>query len=158
MTQTGQGLLRLSANVDYALRALVELAAAPVGTLLPARVIAERQHIPASFLNHILGELRRGGLVDARRGVGGGWALAREPSEVSVADALAAMNRGVTAPVTVVTDGVRDIVGVAVDSLWRSLRASIDGVVAATTLVDLLQSAVASPTSSKPAVADGSPE
>ena len=79
--------MRISARADYALRALVELAAAGEGPVKGDR-IAEAQVVPIKFLENILAELRRHGLVDSRRGAEGGYWL-RVPAEtVTVADVI----------------------------------------------------------------------
>ena len=63
--------MRISAKADYAVRAVIELAAAPVGSSLSAREIAAAQEIPQNFLENILAELRRAGIVHTHRGPGG---------------------------------------------------------------------------------------
>ena len=82
--------MRLSARVDYAVRAALELAAAEPETLTGER-IAEAQRIPASFLVNVMGDLRRAGLVRSARGAAGGYRLARPANEVSVADVIRAV-------------------------------------------------------------------
>ena len=68
--------MRLSARADYALRAAVELAAT-TGEHTTAEQLARAQHIPAKFLEAILTQLRRAGLVRSQRGPEGGFWLAR---------------------------------------------------------------------------------
>src|SRR5258707_8189424 len=87
--------MRLSARVDYALRAAVELAAAHAGGAagsvvapVTAEQLAERQGIPPKFLESILLQLRRGGVVTAQRGPDGGYRLARPPNEISLAEII----------------------------------------------------------------------
>ena len=69
--------VRISAKADYAVRAVIELAAAPEGANVSAREIASAQEIPQNFLENILAELRRAGIVHTHRGPGGGSSLAR---------------------------------------------------------------------------------
>jgi len=76
--------VRISARVDYAVRAAVELAAAAPGSLTSDR-IAAAQGIPARFLQAILGDLQHARLVTSQRGREGGYRLALPPSEVSIA-------------------------------------------------------------------------
>jgi Rrf2 family protein len=83
--------MRISAKADYALRAVIELAAAPSGAL-SAREIAAAQEIPQNFLENILAELRRAGIVHTHRGPGGGSTLARSPEAISVAEILQAID------------------------------------------------------------------
>lgn len=77
--------MQISSKCYYALRAMFELAwdyrkSRPVKISL----IAARQHIPRRFLEVILSELRQGGFVESRRGVEGGYMLARPPSEITI--------------------------------------------------------------------------
>jgi Rrf2 family protein len=80
--------MRISAKADYAVRAVIELAAAPEGTNLSAREIATAQSIPQNFLENILAELRRAGIVHTHRGPGGGSSLARPPERITVGEIL----------------------------------------------------------------------
>src|SRR5437764_13852635 len=79
--------MRVSAKVDYALRAMAELAAAPPG-LTTAEQLASAQHIPPKFLETILSQLRSGGLVVSQRGAVGGYQLARPAEEISIAEVI----------------------------------------------------------------------
>ena len=86
--------MRVSAKVDYALRAMIELAA-----VAPEQVKGERlsatQEIPQKFLESILVDLRHAGLVASQRGADGGYRLAIPPEEITVADVI----RGVEGPI-----------------------------------------------------------
>lgn len=79
--------VRLSARVDYALRAAAELAAAQAGPMT-ADELAEAQGMPVKFLETILGQLRRAGLVRSQRGPDGGYWLAKPAAGVSLADII----------------------------------------------------------------------
>jgi Rrf2 family protein len=83
--------MRLSARVDYALRAAAELA---VGGERPVTAVqlAEAQQIPPKFLENILSQLRRSGLVRSQRGPEGGYWLARPASEIYLADVIRAID------------------------------------------------------------------
>ena len=76
--------MRISARVDYAVRAAVELAAVAPESLTSDR-IAQAQGIPGRFLQAILGDLQHARLVTSQRGREGGYRLALPPSEVSIA-------------------------------------------------------------------------
>lgn len=82
--------MRLSARVDYALRALAELAA----TAGPHKVeqLAAAQRVPSKYLETILGELRRSGLLRSQRGQDGGYRLARPAERISIADVIRALD------------------------------------------------------------------
>ncbi len=83
--------MRLSARADYALRAAIELAAASDGHVT-ADQLARTQQIPGKFLEAILTQLRRGGLVRSQRGPDGGFWLARPASQISLADIIRAID------------------------------------------------------------------
>src|ERR1043165_3759798 len=86
--------MRLSARVDYALRAVAELAAsAGDGKLVTADRLASAQQIPPKFLESILLQLRRGGIVVAQRGPEGGYRLARPAGEISLAEIIRVLDR-----------------------------------------------------------------
>jgi Rrf2 family protein len=88
--------VRVSAKVDYAVRASVELAAAQErdGALQPmkAEALARAQDIPLKFLENILQGLRQAGIVQSRRGPDGGHLLARPAAEISIADVIRAID------------------------------------------------------------------
>jgi Rrf2 family protein len=83
--------MRLSARSDYALRAVIELAASPSGHVT-AEQLAKTQAIPGKFLEAILTQLRRAGLVRSQRGPEGGFWLARPADEISLADIIRAID------------------------------------------------------------------
>jgi Rrf2 family protein len=83
--------MRLSARADYALRAAIELAASGGGHVT-ADSLARSQAIPGKFLEAILTQLRRAGLVRSQRGPDGGFWLARPASEISLADIIRAID------------------------------------------------------------------
>ena len=78
------GLVRITARVDYAIRAVLELAAVAPDALTAER-IATAQGIPSRFLQAILGDLQHARLVTSQRGRDGGYRLALPPSEISIA-------------------------------------------------------------------------
>jgi Rrf2 family protein len=84
--------MRVSAKSDYALRALIEIAAQADGTAISAEELGRRQDIPRGFLQAILADLRRADIVVSQRGQAGGWRLARDPETVSVADVIRAVD------------------------------------------------------------------
>lgn len=84
--------MRVSAKSDYALRALIELAGRTGGAPMSAEELGRLQDIPYGFLQAILADLRRAGVVRSQRGQSGGWRMAREPGSVSVADVIRAVD------------------------------------------------------------------
>jgi Rrf2 family protein len=131
--------MRISAKVDYALRATIELAAAA-----PAQVKGERlaaaQAIPRKFLENILADLRNGGIVASQRGAEGGYRLARPAAEITVADVI----RVVEGPIASVRGERPDELeyeGSArpLRETWIELRTAMRGVLEQTTLADLVE-------------------
>jgi Rrf2 family protein len=135
--------VRITAKVDYAVRALVELAASEGGGRVKGEVLATAQGIPLNFLENILRELRRAGIVHAVRGAEGGYELARPAAEVSLADVI----RAVEGPLAAV-QGVRpeqleyEGAARALPDVWIALRASIRGVLETVTLADVASAAL----------------
>jgi Rrf2 family cysteine metabolism transcriptional repressor len=84
-------MFRVSQKTEYALRAMVELSLHQGEGPVPARAIAEAQGIPLRFLEQQLSLLHKAGLVESFRGAGGGCRLARNPSEIRVADVVDVM-------------------------------------------------------------------
>ena len=139
--------MRLSARVDYALRAVAELGAG-TGTGDPERrdsdrpITAERlahaQQIPPKFLESILLQLRRGGIVTAQRGPEGGYRLARRPDEISLADII----RVIDGPLANVRGERPENVGYrgaaeALQDVWIALRASEREILELVTIADV---------------------
>jgi Rrf2 family protein len=130
--------MRVSAKVDYALRAMAELAAAPPG-LMTAEQLASAQKIPPKFLESILSQLRSAGLVASQRGAEGGYQLARPPEEISIADVIRELE-GPIATVRGVRPDALEYNGAAAGlrDVWLELRANMRGVLEQTTLADLV--------------------
>jgi Rrf2 family protein len=130
--------MRVSAKVDYALRAVTELAAAPPGHVTAER-LARAQEIPLKFLENILLELRRAEIVASQRGADGGYRLAKPAGEVSIADVI----RAVEGPIATVRGSRPEEVSyggaaVALRDVWIDLRTSMRAVLEETTLADLV--------------------
>ena len=131
--------MRVSAKTDYALRAALELAAAPDEKPVKGERIATAQAIPLRFLENILMQLRHAGLVESRRGAEGGYRLARPASEVTLADVIRAID-GPLAGVSGARPESLDFVGVAepMRDVWIAVRASLRGVLEGVTLADVV--------------------
>jgi Rrf2 family protein len=84
--------MRVSAKADYALRALIELAGRADGAPVSAEELGRLQDIPHGFLQSILADLRRSGLVHSQRGQAGGWRMAKDASGITVADVIRAVD------------------------------------------------------------------
>ncbi|MFF8871031.1 RrF2 family transcriptional regulator [Streptomyces massasporeus] len=138
--------MRISARADYAVRAVVELAVRQGEGPVKAEAVSTAQDIPHKFLEGILGDLRRGGVVDSRRGGGGGYRLAREAAEITVADVI----RAVDGPIVSVR-GERPT-GLAYSGtaepllpLWIALRANVRRILEGVTIADLAAGALPEP-------------
>jgi Rrf2 family protein len=130
--------VRISAKVDYAVRAAIELAAAG-GDPVKGEAIADAQDIPLKFLENILGELKHTGIVSSRRGAQGGYWLAKNADDVSLADIV----RAVEGPLaTVRGQGPESLTykGEAepLQKVWIALRANIREVMEDTSLADVV--------------------
>lgn len=130
--------MQISARVDYAVRAMLEIAAAR-----PERLsrddIADRQDLPNRYLEPILRDLSKHRLLESQRGVAGGYVLARDPIEITVADVA----RAVDGPLALVAQQrPEDVTNTGparhLGELWVGLRAAIRSVLDHVTIADLL--------------------
>jgi Rrf2 family protein len=130
--------VRTTAKADYAVRAAVELASVGTGEPVKADDIAAAQSIPLNFLENILAELRRAGIVESRRGAAGGYLLARAPDEVSIADVIRAVE-GPLANVRGMSPDALEYEGSAerLRDVWVALRANVRAVLEQVTLADV---------------------
>ena len=128
--------MRVTAKVDYAVRALVELAAA--GRTVKGDSLAQAQGIPLKFLENILAELRRAGLVGSQRGAEGGYRLQRAAADISVADVIRAVE-GPLADVHGTPPEALDFPGPAapVRDVWVATRAALRSVLEVVTMADI---------------------
>ncbi|HXX90246.1 MAG TPA: Rrf2 family transcriptional regulator [Acidimicrobiales bacterium] len=129
--------MRIPAKVDYAIRAMAELAAAG-GASMKAEQLAEAQDIPLKFLRAILTDLRRARLVISHRGPEGGFVLARPATDVALADIF----RAIDGPLAEVHD--RPLSSMTYEGaahelpvVWMAVRAALRRVLELTTLADL---------------------
>jgi len=131
--------LRLTTRTRYAIRALYDLAF-HAGQACQAKEIAERQKVPLKFLEQILQDLRRAKLVEARRGPHGGYALARPPAEITLAQVLRAVRGPLEDLLGIGAEGsVEDIPSL----VWGEVGSRIIEVLEKTTLADFIARAEA---------------
>jgi len=131
--------VRISAKADYAVRAAAQLASRSDEGPVPAEALARAQEIPHRFLEVILSDLRREGIVVSRRGAGGGYLLGRPAEQVTVADVV----RAVDGPLVFVRDArPSDLeyegAAVVLLDLWVALRVNVRAVLDGVTLADLV--------------------
>jgi Rrf2 family protein len=127
--------MRISAKADYAVRAVLELAAAPDAGPVKGEDVAHGQDIPLNFLTNILTELRHAGIVRARRGAAGGYQLARPASEITVAEVLRAVEGPLAAvqgtrPEALTYDGA----AARLPDVWIAVRANLRSILEHVTL------------------------
>jgi Rrf2 family protein len=130
--------MRVSAKVDYAVRAAAELAAAAGGGPVKGEAIASAQGIPGKFLENILLDLKHAGLVQSQRGIEGGYWLARAPGEISLAEVIRAVEGPIAnvrgeRPEQVEYDGSAK----ALREVWIAVRANLRAVLETVTLADV---------------------
>jgi Rrf2 family protein len=130
--------VQVSARIDYAVRALIELAVADGGQRT-RQDLADAQDIPSRYLEAVLIDLRRAGLVVGQRGPSGGYQLGRSAGTISVAD----IARAVDGPLTLIQGQRPESVSYAGSSrhlheLWIGLRAALRSVLESVTIGDLV--------------------
>ena len=132
--------MRVSAKADYAVRAMIELEAAGATETQPQKgeAISAAQAIPTNFLERILAELRVHGLVHSKRGSDGGYWLARDPAQISVAEII----RAVDGPLATVRGEDPDEIeyrgrSEPLRDVWVALRASVRDTLESVSLADL---------------------
>ena len=130
--------MRISAKADYAVRAMVELAATVDDKPVKAERVATAQDIPLNFLENILGELRHAGLVRSHRGAEGGFRLAKDAREITVADIIRAVE-GPLASVRGAPPEESEYQGAAeaLPRVWIAVRANLRKVVEHVTVADI---------------------
>jgi Rrf2 family protein len=135
-------VLKISQKLEYAMRAMIELAARrEEAGLVPAREIADAQQVPLRFLEQQLGALHKAGLVQSSRGAGGGCRIAKDPAEIRVSDIADAIE-GQLFPMfclepsdhTCFQDSQCGLQG-----FWRDVALAIQRVFEETTVADLLE-------------------
>ncbi|GGQ06564.1 MULTISPECIES: RrF2 family transcriptional regulator [Streptomyces] len=135
--------MRISARADYAVRAALQLAVSQDDGPLKAEAIADAQDIPHKFLEGILNDMRRGGLVLSQRGGNGGYRLAKPADSISIADVIRVVDgplvsvRGVRPPDLSYTGPAESLL-----PLWIALRSNVRAILDGVTLADVAGSAL----------------
>ena len=131
--------MRVTARVDYAVRALVQLAADGSTTPVKAEQLATAQRIPLKFLLEILRQLKQHKLLASRRGPDGGYLLAKPASAIAIADVIRAVEGPLatvreTSPASLAYDGPTE----PLRTVWIAVRGSLRHVLEEVTLQDVL--------------------
>ncbi|MFC9586151.1 MULTISPECIES: Rrf2 family transcriptional regulator [Streptomyces] len=133
--------MRISARADYAVRAALQLAASQDDGPMKAEAIADAQDIPHKFLEGILNDMRRGGLVLSQRGGNGGYRLAKPAASISIADVIRVVDgplvsvRGVRPPDLSYTGPAESLL-----PLWIALRSNVREILDGVTIADVAAS------------------
>ena len=132
--------MMISTKGRYALRVMLDLADQTKGSYIPLKDIAHRQEISVKYLENILASLSRAGLVEAIRGKGGGYRLARKPCDYSVGEILR-LAEGSLAPVSCLEAGATPCPKASscrTLPVWEKLESLICGYLDEVTLTSLL--------------------
>jgi Rrf2 family protein len=130
--------MQITARTDYAIRAVCELAAAPERAWSNAD-LAHAQQLPAKFLESILRDLAKAGLVISQRGAHGGYRLARPAEDITLAEVM----RAIDGPLAAVRGGAPEEAAYAgpasaLTQVWVAVRAAVRDVLETTTVADLI--------------------
>lgn len=134
--------MRITTVAEYGLLCTLHLARRAPGVAVSAREIAELERLPLQYCEKIFRQLRQAGLVESVRGAGGGFRLARSPSDVSVKQVIDA-TEGSTFEVNCWSHPVdqarcQSHLACSLRPIWLALQARIDGLLAGVRLSDLL--------------------
>src|SRR3982750_555680 len=138
--------MKLSVRGEYALRALLVLGLNYDQPVVRIQTISEQQNIPKRFLEQILNDLKSAGVVQSKRGVAGGYRLARRPEEISLAVVVRHIE-GALAPVSCVSErfyekcSCPDESRCAIRSVMMEVRDSIVKILEHTSVADLCRQA-----------------
>ncbi|MEV6682442.1 Rrf2 family transcriptional regulator [Streptomyces erythrochromogenes] len=133
--------MRISARADYAVRAALQLTVSQDDGPLKAEAIADAQDIPHKFLEGILNDMRRSGLVLSQRGGNGGYRLAKPAASISIADVIRVVDgplvsvRGVRPPDLSYTGPAESLL-----PLWIALRSNVREILEGVSLADVAAS------------------
>ena len=132
--------MRISYKGDYALKAILELALRyGHGEAVSINEIASSGDMPENFLEQILLALKNGGFVKSKRGVNGGFHLARSPKDITVGEVIRFIE-GPTAPISCVEDGYkgcRDLKNCIFRDVWKEVGQAISLVIDTLTFEEL---------------------
>lgn len=134
--------MRISSKGDYGLRAVFDLAQHYGQGPMQSEEIAQRQGIPANYLNQLLITMRRAGLIESLRGPQGGHMLARSPAEITLLEVLRALEGPLLPTAEPTREGMAPTLPddhALINDLWGELRERIEQMLAKISLEDLCQ-------------------
>lgn len=122
--------MKITSSIEYATRLMVELARVHGDQPLSADKLSRSENVPVDYVNQLLLRLKRAGLVESRRGAGGGYALSRPPSEIKLGDVLRAVEgrifENVCEKYASEADDCRHQGGCGISPVWQKLGALIE--------------------------------
>jgi Rrf2 family protein len=131
--------VRLSRKGEYALRAMIVLAESHGQGPLRIAEIADRERIPKKFLEQILLDLKKAGLLQSRRGAGGGYYMVRDPGDITFAEVVRTID-GPLAPLSCVSDHAHvrcpEQESCGLYSVMRDVRNAVADIMERVTLAD----------------------
>ena len=136
--------MRFSARSEYGIRVLVRMGRGFGNGPLPLAELAEQEGLPLSYLEQVAGQLRRAGLITSRMGVKGGYALARAPEAISMADIVRSLE-GSLAPVSCLAEGAGPGECTHADTpcsahaFWEQLQETITSTLESVSVADLMK-------------------
>jgi len=132
------GLMQIPRRVDYGLRAIIYLARQDPEKCSSIAEISSQQSIPKKFLEKIIQDLMRTGLIRSKRGSCGGYSLARSPKEISFHDVIEAIEGPIVVNACMDEDTCCDQLSrCAMVSVWSEIQCKMTEVFTKTTLADL---------------------
>jgi Rrf2 family transcriptional regulator, iron-sulfur cluster assembly transcription factor len=135
--ETATGIkMKLTTRGHYSVKALLDLTLQQKDCPASVRAIALRQDIPGAYLEKLLIEMRRAGLVKSIRGTQGGYQLAREPEKISIGEILEAVGEAITQSPEQIVEPAQAEDWVTL-SLWRRLHQKLKEALYSITLADL---------------------
>ena len=137
--------MKISSRGEYGVRAMVALAKNYGGGPMSVAAVAKASSVPPTYLEQLIGPLRKAGLVESKRGAQGGYVLSRPPAAIRVGEVYRVME-GPVAPMDCVSEDPADqtcplIEGCETRPVWLKVRDSIVEALDSTTLADLVAGA-----------------
>jgi len=139
--------MMFSTRAEYGVRVMVDLARRGGDEPVPLAEIADGEGLPLAYLEHLVARLRRAGLVESRRGAHGGYLLAREPAQITMAEVVEALE-GRIAPIECISSSPDGTIRCSRETdpghvcttkmLWTRVRGAIVNTLENTTLDELI--------------------
>ncbi|MCY7368294.1 MAG: RrF2 family transcriptional regulator [Chamaesiphon sp.] len=131
--------MKLTTRGHYSVKAMLDLSLQPNYGPASVTAIAHRQYLPIPYLEKLLIELRRAGLVESIRGVNGGYKLAKNPTQIALSDILVAVGESMVVDRSEDNRSLSDNLATdwVTQMLWRRLNEKLQAALASISLADL---------------------